>query len=109
MHVVATGVYVSVSSLIYRRHKTKYMAMFSLLMGSLAMTAAMFCANLVVTPYFMMGAVNADTVGAVLQLMPFILLFNLIKSIGNGIITLLLYKHVKNWIINMGNHRKVKG
>lgn len=106
MHVLATGVYVTVSSLIYTRHKSKKMAAVSLIAGSLAMTATMFCANLVVTPYFMMGAVNAGTVGAVLDLMPFILLFNLIKSLGNGLITFLLYKHVKHLFTHVGEHHK---
>ena len=106
MHVLATGAYVMVSSLIYSRHKTKRMAAVSLAAGSLAMTLTMFFANLLVTPYFMMGAVNAGTVGVVLQLMPFILLFNLIKSLGNGLITFLLYKHVKHLIEHIGENRK---
>jgi len=107
MHVLATGVYVTVASLIYSRHKSKKMAAISLIVGSLAMTATMFCANLLVTPYFMMGAVNADTIGVVLGLMPFILLFNLIKALGNGLITFLLYKHVKHLITHVGeNHKK---
>lgn len=106
MHVLATGVYVTVSSLLYSRHKSKKMAAISLLAGSLAMTATMFGANLLVTPYFMMGAVNAGTIGAVLDLMPFILLFNLIKSLGNGLITFLLYKHVKHLFTHVGEHHK---
>jgi len=102
MHVLATGVYVTVSSLIYSRHKSKKMAAVSLIAGSLAMTLTMFGANLIVTPYFMMGAINAGTVGAVLSLMPFILLFNLIKSLGNGLLTFLLYKHVKHLFTHVG-------
>lgn len=109
MHVLATGVYVTVSSLIYKRHKSKKTAAIALLVGSLAMTLTMFCANLVVTPYFMMGAINAGTVGAVLSLMPFILLFNLIKSLGNGVITFLLYKHVKHLITHVGEKHEKTG
>ncbi len=50
--------------------------------------------NEAITPYFMMGAVNKGTVGAVLDLMPFILLFNLGKAAVNGILTFLLYKRI---------------
>ena len=106
MHVLATGVYVTVASLIYTRRKTKKMAAVALIAGSLAMTVTMFGANLLITPYFMMGAINAGTIGVVLDLMPFILLFNLIKSLGNGVITFLLYKHVKHFITHVGEHHK---
>lgn len=98
MHLLSTGVYVTVSSLLYSRRKTRRMAAVSLAAGSAAMTLCMFGANLLVTPYFMMGAVNADTVAAVMSLMPLILLFNLIKACGNGLITFFVYKKVKNFL-----------
>ena len=81
MHLLSTGVYVTVSSLLYAGHKTRRRAVAALAAGSAAMTLCMFGANLLVTPYFMMGAVNADTVSAVMALMPFILLFNLIGKL----------------------------
>lgn len=95
MHFIATGAYVLVSSLIYRRHKTKTWALLSLVFGTAAMVFCMFGANLLVTPYFMMGSVSKDTVSAVLSLMPFILLFNFIKASVNGFVTFLIYKKVK--------------
>ena len=96
MHILATGTYVLVSALFYKKHKTKKMAAVSITLGAAAMTACMFLANLVVTPYFMMGAVNGTTVSAVLSLMPFILLFNLLKAGINGCITFFIYKSVKH-------------
>ena len=96
MHIIATGAYVLASGLFYRKHKTKKLAAVSLLIGTAAMVVCMFFANLVITPYFMMGAVNKATVSAVLSLMPFILLFNLLKAGINGAITFFLYKRVKH-------------
>ena len=96
MHIVATGTYVLSSSLFYRKHKTKKMAAVAIGIGTLTMVVCMFFANLVITPYFLMGAVNNGTVSAVLSLMPFILLFNLIKAGANGAITFFIYKRVKH-------------
>lgn len=96
MHVIATGAYVLASSLFYKKHKTKKLAAVSIVIGTLTMVLCMFFANLVITPYFMMGAVNSATVSAVLSLMPFILLFNLIKAGVNGAITFFIYKRVKH-------------
>ncbi len=94
MHVLATGTYTLVSAAIYARRKSKKTAAAAIGAGSLAMAAVMFGANLVVTPYFMLGAVNAQTVGTVLSLMPYILLFNFGKAIVNGVVTFLVYKRV---------------
>ena len=102
MHVLATGVYVLVSSLVYRRHRTRGGAAVSLALGTAAMVAMMFLANLVVTPYFMMGALNGETVRALMSFMPFILLFNLIKAGVNGLVTFLIYKSISRLISRLG-------
>lgn len=94
MHVLATGVYTLVSALIYTHRKTKKTAGIAIACGTAAMVLTMFGANLVVTPYFMMGTVNADTTATVMALMPYILLFNLGKAALNGVITFLVYKRV---------------
>ena len=94
--LIVTGAYVLASSLFYKKHKTKKLAAVSIVIGTLTMVLCMFFANLVITPYFMMGAVNSGTVSAVLSLMPFILLFNLIKAGVNGAITFFIYKRVKH-------------
>lgn len=94
MHVIATGTYVTVSSVMYKHKKTKKEAILSILVGALAMAVVMFGANLVITPYFMMNAVNRETVGAVMGLMPFIIAFNLLKAGINGAVTFLVYKKV---------------
>ena len=96
MHLLATGAYVCVAAALYRRRSTKKGAVAALLCGALTMTVLMFGANLVVTPYFMLGAVNRETVSVVLSLMPWILAFNLVKAGINGIITFFVYKRISN-------------
>ncbi|MBR5741913.1 MAG: ECF transporter S component [Firmicutes bacterium] len=102
MHLLSTGTYVLVSSLLYRGHKTKKGAALSIVIGVLASALVMFGANLVVTPYFMLGAVNKDTVAIVLGLMPYIMAFNVIKAGVNGVITFLLYKRTSNLFHKLG-------
>lgn len=94
MHVLSTGVYTLTSSLIYARRKTKKTAALAIVCGTAAMVVVMFGANLLVTPYFMLGAVNAETTATVMALMPYILLFNFGKAALNGVVTFLVYKRV---------------
>ncbi len=102
MHFISTGTYVLVSGLLYRSHKTKKGAALSIVCGALAMALVMFGANLIVTPYFMLGAINKDTVGMVLGLMPYIIAFNLIKAGVNGLVTFFLYKRTSNLLHKLG-------
>ena len=93
MHLISTGVLVLVSSIIYRKNKTKKGAVLALICGTLAMAVVMIPANLFITPYFL-GAPRE----AVIQVLPFIILFNLIKAGGNSLITFLLYKKISHLI-----------
>lgn len=93
MHVIATGVLVIVSGVIYRYKKTRGMAVVSLLCGMAAMAVVMMGANMVITPIFM--GVPADTVWS---LMPFIVGFNVIKAGINGGVTFILYKRIANFL-----------
>ena len=90
MHLLATGALVMISSFYYRRHRTMKGAVIALMLGCLAMTVVMIPANLLVTPYF-----KGAPVQMVIDVMPFIVLFNIIKSAGNSLLTFLLYKRVK--------------
>ena len=109
MHIISTGAYVLSSGLFYKHHKTKKMAAVSIVIGTLTMTFVMFFANLVITPYFMMGAVSKDTVSAVLSLMPYILLFNLVKAGANGIVTFFIYKRVRHFFSSEHTRPKTAG
>lgn len=89
MHIIATGVLVLVAGSVYRKHKTRKMALVGLLLGMAAMSLMMMGANLIITPFFMGVPRNV-----VWGLMPFIIGFNLIKAGINGAVTFLVYKRV---------------
>ncbi len=93
MHIIATGTYVLVAGMIYKGHKTKREAIIALIVGTVAMTVVMCIANLVVTPLFL-----GVPVAAVIQLMPFIAAFNLVKAGVNSVITFLLYKRISGFL-----------
>ena len=89
MHIIATSAFVLVSSLIYRKHKSKKAAAIALVCGVAAMVIVMIPANLFITPYFM-GVPRK----LVVELLGFIVAFNAIKAGVNAILTFLLYKSV---------------
>ena len=93
MHVIATGVLVVVSGSVYRRRKTRIMALVSLICGMAAMAVVMMGANMVITPLFM--GVPAETVWS---LMPFIVGFNVIKAGINVVVTFILYKRISQFL-----------
>ena len=93
MHILATTTLTLVSGTIYRRHKTKKMAVVGLLFGTIAMTAMMFAANLIITPLFM-----GVTREVVMSLMPFILAFNVVKAGINSVVTFILYKRISPFL-----------
>lgn len=101
MHIIATGVYVVVSAAIYRRNKTKKTALFSIIVGAIAMAAVMAPANYFITSYFMSTSPEsfAETQKYVVSLLlPVIIPFNLIKAGVNGCVTFLLYKSISRLI-----------
>ena len=90
MHFFATGGFVIVAGLLYRRFHTFKGALMSLVCGSLTMIALMVPLNLLFTGYFM-----GTPIQAVLELLlPAIVPFNAVKAFGNSVITLLLYKTI---------------
>ena len=95
MHILASGSFVIVASLIYKGHKTKKMSIVSLIAATLVMIVVMGAANYFVTPYYYGGAAMKEMV---VKLMPFILLFNLIKGVANSLITLLVYKRISPFL-----------
>lgn len=93
MHIFATGSFVLISGLLYRKNKTRRRAVFSLAAGIGTWVIVMIGWNLVITPaYFQMP------IAAVVQLLPWILIFNIIKSGANSILTYFLYKPIHHLI-----------
>ena len=93
MHIIATGTFVIAAGSIYARKKTRKTAYISLAVGTVAWTAVMVLWNLIITPKFLQVEV-----GTVIQLMPFIVMSNIIKAGTNALLTALLYKRVHKQI-----------
>lgn len=93
MHLLATTALVTVSGLIYRKHKTKKTAVIGLIAGTVAMAVVMFFANMVVTPLF-----TGMPLAAIMKLMPFIVLFNIVKAGINSIVTFIVYKRISPFL-----------
>ena len=93
MHFVATGTYVLVAGLIYYKHKSRKSAVIALIAATVAVVIVMVPAN-----YFSTSAFMGVDKSVILQLMPFIMLFNLIKMGANSIITFLLYKRISGFL-----------
>ena len=94
MHVVSTGAFVLVSSLIYKKHKTKKVALIALLCGTIVMTVSMVAWNLIITPYFL--GVPREAVMA--MMLTVIVPFNLLKAGINSLITLFTYKSIAKFL-----------
>ena len=92
MHFVATGTYVLVAGLIYYKHKSRKSAVIALIAATVAVVIVMVPAN-----YFITSAFMGVDKSVILHLMPFIMLFNLIKMGANSIITFLLYKRISGF------------
>ena len=95
MHMLSTGVFVLVSGLIYKKHKTKKVAVVSMAIATVITIIVMFFANLWITPFYLGGEAVKDMI---VSLMPAILLFNLIKWVANSVLTFLLYKRISGFL-----------
>lgn len=89
MHIFSTGSYCLVSGFIYKRNKTKKNAIKAIIAGVITMTLTMIIWNLLVTPHFM-----GLPVKAVISLLPWIIAFNFLKAMINGVISYFVYKPV---------------
>ncbi|MDI3546538.1 MAG: riboflavin transporter [Halanaerobiales bacterium] len=98
MHFLATGAFVGVAGYIYRIKHTKKGAITGLISGSLAMTAIMIPANLIVTPIYL----GASYQQVIKLLIPGIIPFNLSKSLINSTLTFLVYKKLANFLREKG-------
>lgn len=89
MHIISTGALIIPAGLIYAQNKTKSRAVIGLVVSCITVTVAMLTFNYVLTPIFYGMPREAVTVS-----LPWIGLFNLIKSVINSIITIIVYKHI---------------
>lgn len=94
MHVIATGTFVVVSGVIYRRFHTFKGAIAALAAGSISMVLIMIPSNLFFSVKFY--GIPYDAVIAMLPTA--ILPFNLIKSIANSLLVILVYKPLTRFL-----------
>ncbi len=90
MNFLSSAAFSVTAGLIYKYRKSFSGAIISMCASVFAVTAVMLVANLFITPYYM-GVER----GVVVELIPSLLLpFNLIKSVVNASLTLLIYKPI---------------
>ena len=94
MHFVATGAFVLVAGLIYKRNKSRKSAVIALICGTIIMTGSMLLWNLLLTPLFL--GVPREAVVAMLATV--ILPYNLLKAGINSIITFIAYKSIAKFL-----------
>ena len=90
MNFISTSAFVLVSSWIYLKKHNRIGAIIGLALGTLAMTAIMIPANLVITPLYL----GVDRAVVMQLLLPAIIPFNVFKGIISSILTLLVYKKI---------------
>lgn len=97
MHLFATGAFAIVAGLIYQRRHTIKGAVIALLCGSLAMIIAMIPMNIFISPFFVMLMMGYESYSEAQSFYVdnFLLIsfaFNIVKALGNALLTFLLYK-----------------
>lgn len=94
MHLLATGGFVLMAGLLYRRNKTRKNAVIALIAGILTMTVTMVIWNVIFTPLFL-----KESLDQVLPiLLPVIVPFNLLKAGVNSLVTFLTYKSIAKYL-----------
>lgn len=90
MNVVSSASFVCTASFIYEKNRTLKGALIGLGAGVVTMTAVMILWNYLITPFYQ--GVPREVVAG--MLVPVFLPFNLVKSVLNAALTMLLYKPV---------------
>ena len=101
MHLLSSGIFVLIAASVYKRNKTKKQAIISLVLASIAMIFVMAIANIYITPFYMAAGVEGGISAVkqmVFELMPLIILFNVIKAVANSVITFLVYKKISGFL-----------
>ena len=101
MHLLASGIFVLIAAAFYKKNKTKKRAIVSLVLASVAMIVVMVIANIYITPFYMAAGVDGGVEAVkqmVMQLLPLIAAFNVIKAAANSVITFFVYKKISGFL-----------
>jgi riboflavin transporter FmnP len=96
MHIFATGSFTLAAGIIYIHNKTNKRLIIGSAAGLIVTVIIMAAWNLILTTVFM----NAP-VSAVIEMMPAIVAFNIIKVSINSVIAIVLYKSVYRYIVKI--------
>ncbi len=97
MNIIATCLFVLPAVIIYRKkHNTKF-AVIGLVVGALCLTLGMILWNYIITPLYF-GMPRA----AVMEMMPAIIAFNVVKSVCNAALIMLTYPPVSTALRKVG-------
>lgn len=95
MNFLSSAAFSVTAGFIYKYKRSFSGAIFAMLSAVFAVTAVMLLANLFITPYYIGMTDIGAARSAVVDMIPTLLLpFNLIKSVVNASLTLLIYKPV---------------
>lgn len=94
MHLIATGIMVTVAGFIYKRIHNFKGAVIALIAGSISMILIMIPLNLVFTTKFM----NVPVEAVKAMIIPVIIPFNLLKASMNSVLTVFVYKPVGKFL-----------
>ncbi len=100
MHFMATGMVAVIIGAVYQKNKTRKRAAAALFAGVIVTIIVMCVMN-----YFVTSAYIGIPKEAVLDMMGFIVLFNLIKAGVNAVITFILYKRISGFLHNETSFR----
>ena len=92
MNFVASAAFILPAATLYHRRRTMRGAIVGLALSVVSMTAVMLLWNYIVTPIYM----QTERSAVVGMLLPIILPFNLIKSVLNAALVLVLYQPITN-------------
>lgn len=93
MHIFATGSFTLVAGFIYSRKKTTVWLFLGTAVGLIVTVITMVAWNLLLTPVFM-----GIPVSAVIEIMPYIIAFNVIKVSVNAGVSVVIYKSIYKFI-----------
>ena len=107
MNIISSVTLVGISSTIYKYKKTIWGGVVGLITASVATMGLMTLANILITPYYLKMTMGMDLQaarGAVNGLLPTTIIpFNIIKSVLNSSISMLLYKPISRMLKKIVN------
>ena len=112
MNLISSITFVGIASIIYKYKKTIWGAVLGLITASVATMGVMTLANILITPYYLeiaMGMPLSAAKDTVKNLLPTTIIpFNIVKSILNAGLSMLIYKPLSKILKSMGISKSFK-